>query len=80
MANNPELQDDQVKEINYDNFYDILTARKLSEERIEDWRDFLVEQELLSKSEEEILNYAEDLWLKKAFVYYNEEKFSNRIS
>ncbi len=79
LANNSELQDDQVKEVNYNDFYEILIARKVREERIEDWREFLVEQELLSDLNEEMLNYDEDMWLKEAFADYNEEKFCDRI-
>jgi len=79
LINNPEVQDKKIEEINYDDFYDILTARKISKKRIEDWRSFLVEQELVSEFDEEILNYDENLWLKKAFNDYSEEKYCNRI-
>jgi len=79
VANNPELQDSQVKEVSYDEFNTLLTARKLSEDRIKDWRQFLIEKDLISELDEEIINYDENLWLKKAFMDYNEVKFCDRI-
>lgn len=79
VENNPEVGDRQDKEIDYDDFYTLLTARKMKEERIHDWRTFLIERELLSETDEDILNYDENLWLQNAFDMYSEEEFCNRI-
>ncbi len=79
LKNNPELKDTKVEEVGIEKFNDVLTSKKVTEDRINNWRNFLVEQELLSESDEEILSYDEDLWLKKAFDDYSKEKYCNRI-
>ena len=79
LENNLEIKDKQVEEVNIDDFYDVLTAKKINRDRIKKWKEFLLDQELLSESDNEILNYDENLWLKKAFDDYDEEKFCDRI-
>jgi len=79
LANHPQVGDNQGEENDYDDFYTLLTARKIKEERIDDWRTFLLEQELLSETDEDILYYDESIWLQDAFSGYNEGEFCNRI-
>ncbi len=80
LNNNPEFKDDNMPgEIEVDKFWEILFNRKILRERIEDWKEFLVNENLLAKDDKNIIEYDEDLWLKNAFKDFISGDYRNRV-
>jgi hypothetical protein len=79
LENNEQYRDNSIVEVDYKEFYSILTARKVEEERIDDWKDFLITNELLSSAEHNIIEYDDELWMKKAFKEFISCDFEQRI-
>jgi hypothetical protein len=79
LENNDQYRDDSVVEVDYEEFYSILTARKVEEERIADWKDFMLTKGLLSSSDQNIIEYDHNIWLKEAFKDFINCDFERRI-
>ena len=79
LENNDQYRDDSVVEVDYEEFYSILTARKVEEERIADWKDFTLTKGLLSSSDQNIIEYDHNIWLKEAFKDFINCDFERRI-
>ena len=79
LENNDQYRDDSVVEVDYEEFYSILTARKVEEELIADWKDFMLAKGLLSSSDQNIIEYDNNIWLKEAFKDFINCDFERRI-
>lgn len=77
--NNHEHRDQGVQFEDDDKFYDLLLAKKKIKKRIKDWQEFLVKNDLLSSSDDHILEYDEDLWLEESFADFEADDFCSRI-
>jgi hypothetical protein len=79
LENNEQYQDDSVATVDYEEFNSILTARKVEAERIADWKEFMLGNELLFDSDKDLLVYDDQLWLKEAFKDFINCDFEMRI-
>jgi hypothetical protein len=79
LENNNQYRDDSIVEVDYEEFNSILTARKVEEERIADWKDFMLTKGLLSSSDQNIIEYDHNIWLKEAFKDFINCDFERRI-
>ncbi|SIQ31837.1 DUF6765 family protein [Halanaerobium kushneri] len=79
LENNNQYRDDSIVEVDYEEFTSILTARKVEEERIADWKDFMLSNGLLSSSDQNIIEYDHNRWLKEAFKDFINCDFEKRI-
>ncbi|PXV60004.1 hypothetical protein C8C78_1641 [Halanaerobium congolense] len=79
LESNDQYRDNSVVEVDYEEFYSILTARKVEEERIADWKDFTLTKGLLSSSDQNIIEYDHNIWLKEAFKDFINCDFERRI-
>jgi hypothetical protein len=79
LKNNDQFKDNSITEVDYKEFYSILTARKVEGERIDDWKTFMIAGGLLSSSDKNIIEYDHQLWLKKAFKDFISCDFERRI-
>jgi len=78
LEKNPEYEDDSVEEVNENKFFSNLVLETKEEERIQNWKDFMIDEELFEK-DQEYVNYDENLWLEEAFQYFILEDFNDRI-
>jgi hypothetical protein len=79
LENNEQYRDDSIVEVDYEEFNSILTARKVEEERIADWKDFMLTNGLLSSSDQNIIEYDHNIWLTEAFKDFINCDFERRI-
>ena len=79
LENNEQYRDDSVAAVDYEEFNSILTARKVEEERIAAWKEFILANELLSPADKDIIEYDEQLWLREAFKDFINCDFGRRI-
>jgi len=79
LENNEQYRDNSIVEVDYEEFNSILTARKVEEERIADWKDFMLNNGLLSSLDQNIIEYDHNLWLKEAFKDFINCDFERRI-
>ena len=79
LKNNNQYKDDSIDEVDYKEFNSILTARKVEEERIADWKEFMLANGLLSSSDQNIIEYDHNMWLKEAFKDFINCDFERRI-
>jgi len=79
LKNNDQFRDNSITEVDYKEFYSILTARKVEGDRIDDWKTFMIAGGLLSSSDKNIIKYDHQLWLKKAFKDFISCDFERRI-
>ena len=79
LENNGQYRDNAIVEVDYEEFNSILTARKVEEERIADWKDFMLTKGLLSSSDQNIIEYDHNIWLKEAFKDFINCDFERRI-
>ena len=47
--------------------------------RVQRWKRIILEQGLFDKTDRHIINYDEELWLKKAFTNYDRSNFNKRV-
>ncbi|RAK12547.1 hypothetical protein C8C77_105109 [Halanaerobium saccharolyticum] len=79
LENNEQYRDDSTVEIDCAEFNSILTARKVEEERIADWKEFMLTKGLFSSSDQNIIEYDHNIWLKEAFKDFINCDFEKRI-
>lgn len=64
---------------NIDALMDALVFEAHDKKRIRNWQRVLVEQGLLDKEDQVLLNYEDDQWLKEAFLNYDPNFFNSRV-
>ncbi|MFW5794765.1 MAG: DUF6765 family protein [Bacillota bacterium] len=78
IETNPKYKDDAVTEASESKFLSTLTLREIKENRIQKWKEFMVDEELFEENDQ-LLDYDENLWLKEAFKQFIQEDFDDRI-
>lgn len=79
LENNDQFRDDSIPVVDYEKFYSILTMRKTEKNRVADWKEYILANELLSPADKDIIEYDDELWLKEAFKEYINCDFDRRI-
>lgn len=78
LENNEQYKDHLTAAVDYQEFYSILTARKLEKERIAAWKEFMLSNQLFSPADKNLMEYDHQLWLKKAFKDFISCDFERR--
>jgi len=78
LENNSQYRDDSVAEVNENKFFSTLVLKEKEEDRIQSWKEFMIDEELFDE-DDELLNYDENMWLKEAFQFFITEDFNDRI-
>jgi hypothetical protein len=89
LEKHPQFKDPGEKFQRFDVLFDTLTEKNHTRNRIEDWKNLMVDNELFEKEElfeKRVLfkktnatyDYDETRWLKEAFLNFDDKKFHQR--
>jgi len=78
LEKNPEYKDDSAAEVNENKFFSNLVLKEKTDDRIQNWKEFMINEELFEENDE-FFYYDEHRWLEEAFQYFIPEDFNDRI-
>jgi len=79
LENSEQYLDNSITEIDMEEFYSILTSREVEKKRIDNWKEFMLNEGLLSYTDQNIIEYDHEMWLKEAFKDFINCDFERRI-
>ncbi len=79
LSMHPEFKDEKTgNHVCFDEAFYILTAKSILKLKIKKWQQFIVRENLLNRTDIDLLQYEEDTWLKEAFTDFDYRCYKER--